>query len=30
MGDKSPQKQIKIGNLTVKLNPNINYDFKLI
>ena len=34
MGDKSPQKQIKIGNLTVKLNPNnqqknrreINYD----
>ena len=34
MGDKSPQKQIKIGNLTVKLNPNnqqknrrdLNYD----
>ena len=34
MGDKSPQKQIKIGNLTVKLNPNnqqknrreVNYD----
>ena len=22
MGDKSPQKQIKIGNITVKLNPN--------
>ena len=22
MGDKSPQNQIKIGNITVKLNPN--------
>ena len=22
MGDKSPEKQIKIGNLTIKLNPN--------
>ena len=24
MGDKSPQNQYKIGNLTVKLNPNNN------
>ena len=22
MGDKSPKNQIKIGNITVKLNPN--------